>query len=171
MLFTRTSALIVGGGILAAVIASPALMRTTPRGLTEPSRPFVVESSVPEIAPTRVGILMARRTAAAQTSRNPFVFATRPQPAPPAPKPMAAPAIEEPPAPPPRPPITLSAIAAQAGENGAMVRTAVLSIGDQVFLVKEGERATSRFTIVRISDDVVELRDELAGTLFRLALK
>lgn len=170
MFLTRTSAALVGGAILTALIASPALMRTSAPPAAA-SRPFTTETRRVEIAPTRLPALLAARAGAVQTTRNPFVFATRPQPAPPAPKPVAAPAIVEAPAPPPKPPIALAAIAEQAGENGVVIRTAVLSLSNQVYLVKEGERAASRFTVLRVTADVVELRDETTAAIVRLALR
>lgn len=157
----------VGGGILAALIASPAIMPSSPLGRPAASRPFASEPRAALVEPSRIPALLARRATAVQTSRNPFVFATRPQPTPPAPAPEPAPA----PLPPPPPAVTLSAIAEQSGANGAIVRTAVLSIDGQVFLAKEGEQATPRFTVLRITAEVVELRDALSEMPVRLALR
>jgi hypothetical protein len=172
MLVTRTSALIVGGSLLAAVIASPALMRTTPLRPPEPTRPFAADITPTHIEATRLPALVARRETPVQASRNPFAFAT-PRPAVVAPQPKPAmPAITiAPDAAPPRPPLVLSAIAEQAGDQGATIRTAILQVGGQVFLAKEGEHASPRFTIVRIGADAAEIRDEVAGTSFRLALR
>jgi hypothetical protein len=173
MLMTRTSAVLVGGGLLTALIASPALLRTS-GAPAETVRPFVQASGVvDEASALHLEPLLARRVAAqpAPASRNPFVFGSRPAPPPPAPPAAPAPAIVEAPVAPPRPPITLGAIASESGDNGAVIRTAVLSVAGQVFLVKEGERISSRFSILRISAEVVELRDEAADTVIRLALR
>jgi hypothetical protein len=174
MLMTRTSAVLVGGGLLTALIASPALLTTRTAAPTETVRPFASRDVASDAGVVRLEALLSKRPARAQTtatSRNPFVFATRPAPPTAAPASSPAPAIVEAPPEPPRPPISLAAIAEQIDDGGARVRTAVLSVAGQVFLVKEGERISSRFTVTRISADVVELRDDMADAPIRLALR
>jgi hypothetical protein len=55
-----------------------------------------------------------------------------------------------------------------------LVRTAIISGPGQLYVVKEGDRVTSRYRVARISPDVVEL-DDLArigdASVLRLALK
>jgi hypothetical protein len=59
--------------------------------------------------------------------------------------------------------------------SGGLVRTAIISAPDQVYVVKEGERVTPRYLVSRVSADVVELKDlDDAGdpaSFRRLALK
>jgi hypothetical protein len=175
MLFTRTSAMLVGGGLLAAVLVSPALMRSPTPTSVGPSRPFVTEAPGTFVAPDRIAALRAQQqarpqqTPAVRTSRNPFVFASREDRT--DTRPVSGPAlVVAPPSAPPRPPLLLSAIADETIDS-TVVRTAILSIGGQVFLAKEGDRPIPRFLVVRITADVVELRDETDGAQLRLALR
>jgi hypothetical protein len=87
--------------------------------------------------------------------RNLFRFAARR----PAPVALAAnhPVIEPATAPPP-PALTLIGVAEDTA-GGEPIRTAIISGLGQVYVVKVGERVTSRYVVARISADVVELRD------------
>ena len=60
---------------------------------------------------------------------------------------------------------------AEDGAAGNPVRTAIISAPDQLYVVREGERVTSRYGVARISPDVVELVDTGDSTELRLALK
>jgi hypothetical protein len=99
--------------------------------------------------------------------RNPFSFVSPVRQA-------AAPAAVMPlaivPDPPPRPPVTLLGIAEDAGPAGP-VRTAVLKSDGQVVFAKEGDRVLSRFLVVRIAADAVQLKDTERGDAFTLILK
>ena len=108
-----------------------------------------------------------------QPGRNLFAF--RAIAAPP-PAPLFAPA-------PPRPALSeslplasalpalkLAGIAEDAGEEGP-VRTAIISGEGQLYMAKEGEAVTPRYQVVKISADVVELRDLVDGSTRRLALR
>ena len=68
------------------------------------------------------------------------------------------------------PPLKLSGIGEDVSAEG-VVRTAIISGLEQLFLVKEGEGVTERYRVSRISSDVVELTDLADGTILRLALK
>ena len=68
------------------------------------------------------------------------------------------------------PPPKLSGIAEDATADGP-VRTAIISFVGQLFLVKEGERVTARYRVLRVSSDVVELADLREGSTLRLALR
>lgn len=105
-----------------------------------------------------------------QPGRNLFAFRAAPQPV--APQPSVAPALSEPVAPvrPPQPPMQLAGIAQDDGPDGA-VRTAIVSSGGQVFLVKPGDAVTTRYRVARVGEDVVELTDTIDGSIRRLALK
>jgi hypothetical protein len=71
---------------------------------------------------------------------------------------------------PPRPALKLIGVAEDtAGDHS--VRTAIISGPDQLYVVREGERVTSRFGVQRISPDVVELVDAVDASAVRLVLK
>src|SRR5207253_8110048 len=91
-----------------------------------------------------------------QPSRNLFSYGARPvKPAPPPVAPVPKPAITEAaPLRPAAPPLKLSGIAEDNTPAG-WVRTAVISTAGQLFLVKEGEKVTERYQVVKISSDVV----------------
>ena len=64
----------------------------------------------------------------------------------------------------------LAGIAEDAGADGP-VRTAIISGGGQLFMVKEGETVTPRYRVAKISADVVELTDVIDNSVRRLALR
>jgi hypothetical protein len=102
-------------------------------------------------------------------SRNPFRFAGEPPPSARlrAPKPTPAPVV---PVTPPEPELRLIGVAEnQAGD--AIERTAIISGLGQLFLVKPGESVTSRYTVVAIGADAVELRDTETGQPRRIGLR
>ena len=62
-------------------------------------------------------------------------------------------------------------LAEDAGADGQVVRTAILSGFGELFLVKEGELVKDRFRVGKISAEVVELLDVNDNAPLRLALK
>jgi hypothetical protein len=82
----------------------------------------------------------------------------------------AAPAPIEVPVAPPGPALKLIGVAEDTA-GGHSVRTAIISGPDQLYVVREGERVTSRFGVQRISPDVVELVDAVDASAVRLVLK
>jgi lipoprotein-anchoring transpeptidase ErfK/SrfK len=88
-------------------------------------------------------------------------------------KTVAAPIVLSVPAEPPAPPPPAFRLIGVAEDNAAgnPVRTAIISAPDQLYVVREGERVTSRYGVARISPDVVELVDTGDSTALRLALK
>ena len=105
-------------------------------------------------------------------SRNLFSFTPRPAAPPPLPPPLPPrPALSEAAtARPSAPPLKLSGIAEDKIGDG-VVRSAIISGLNQLFVVKEGEPVTDRYRVVKISPEVVELSDAVLGTTIRLALK
>ncbi len=101
----------------------------------------------------------------AAVRRNPFVFSASPPPAG-----MTLPATPLSARHAPRPEMKLSGIAEDVGEHGP-VRTAVISAMGQVFFAKEGDRVLSRFFVVRVVADAVQLRDTDGDELFTLVLR
>jgi hypothetical protein len=75
-----------------------------------------------------------------------------------APAPIALPALK------------LAGIAEDDGTDGP-VRIAFISGGGQLFMVKEGDQVTPRYSVAKISVDVVELTDAIDNSVRRLALK
>ena len=71
---------------------------------------------------------------------------------------------------PPPPPFKLIGIAEDAGADGP-IRTAIVSGPGQLFMVKEGQNVTLRYSVTKIAADVVELRDPGDHSTLRLALK
>jgi hypothetical protein len=57
------------------------------------------------------------------------------------------------------PPILKLIGVAEDTAAGGLIRTAIISGPGQVYVVKEGERVTSRYLVARISSEVVELQD------------
>jgi hypothetical protein len=105
--------------------------------------------------------------------RNPFQYArlaAPPATAAPAPPPSDA-IVPPPPSAPPPPAFILSGIADKTGEDGKVVRTAVISGLGQLFFAKVGDSLATRYTITAIGADAVELRDATTGETIRLALQ
>jgi len=76
----------------------------------------------------------------------------------------------EPPVADARPELLLTGIA-EDGANGAIVRTALIVAAGQLVFAKEGDRVLSRFVVLRIAADAVQLRDAERGEVFTLAFR
>jgi hypothetical protein len=88
-------------------------------------------------------------------ARNLFHFV-----APPRPSPVALVVNRATDASEPVPPPALKLIGvAEDTAAGGLIRTAIIAGPGQVYVVKEGERVTSRYLVARISSEVVELQD------------
>jgi len=148
---------------------------------TEPVQPAPVPTPPPMTAVEKQGASLAHEifrlreqtrlvTEPQRPSRNLFRFATSPPPATAQPlSEVPAFAGREPHGPPPPPALSLIGLAQDEGPAGT-VRTAIISGGGNLFIVKEGEPVTPRFRVSRISGEVVELVDT-DGAFLRLALK
>jgi hypothetical protein len=66
--------------------------------------------------------------------------------------------------------LKLVGMAEDAGPDGP-VRTAIISAFGQLFLVKEGERVTSRYQVAKISAEAAEIRDLGDNSTVTLVLK
>lgn len=98
--------------------------------------------------------------------RNPFLFASK-GPAtvrtPDAVEPVAPPAVAA------APRVTLLGVAEDT--NGrSVVRTAILSMGGELLLVKEGEQVGGRYRLATIDADAVELEDAVESRTVRIVL-
>jgi hypothetical protein len=72
------------------------------------------------------------------------------------------------------PPLTLSGVAEEsspAGNSALPVRIAVLSGYGDVFLARTGDTIASRYQVIAVGADAVELKDLLAGQTIRLGLR
>jgi hypothetical protein len=105
-----------------------------------------------------------------EPARNPFRFGDPPVARAPLARP--APALTLPPVPavPPPPTLTLAGIAERT-RDGHTVRTAIIVAPDKLYFVAAGDRVTSRFEVVAVGADAVELKDLLDSTTLRLALR
>ena len=170
MKVSRAAALGVGGGLMAAWLAAAAGTRTAaPAAAVRPNPPMpIAVAPAIETEAERLRQFLDTPPLLGQASRNPFQFAPH------APRPAVLSALRSvPPAQPlvaPGPRLTLAGIAEDAGADGP-VRTAIISAGSELFLVKEGASVTARYRVARIGADAVELEDVLAGTPVRIALK
>ena len=106
-----------------------------------------------------------------QSGRNLFSFRSTRVRAESVPVSVAPPAlVEAPPLPKPLPSLKLAGVAEDPGDDRP-ARTAIISGEGQLFTVKEGENVTTRYRVVKISADVVELLDLTDNTVRRLALR
>jgi hypothetical protein len=160
------------GWLLASIVSPPvARLQGLPPRVEQPAA--AREGQQPEAQYTEQLRLKLRAAPAAPvTRRNPFVFGTSPAPVP---RKVAnerskhVSANEPPPAPVVTGPLLrLSGIGATATENGT-VRTAVISDGVTVHLVKIGE-TVGGYAVVAISDDAVTV-ENAAGAQWLLRLR
>ena len=167
----RAAAYLVGGILLAAWLASAAGVSTRPPVMPLPrqSQEAIELDSVAADVQSQASRLRERLAAAPPVRpsvRNPFAFAeveqVRPKPAP------------QPAAPPPpfiqqllsEPNLVLLGVA----EDGS-VRTAMISLGDELLMATEGQPVTSRYRVSKVGPDSVELIDLATGATRRLLLK
>ena len=172
----RTAIIAAVGCALAAWLAGAA---TSNREIAPPpiSRTDAIEVRGAELASeiARLHERLRPTVSPHQPGRNLFAFhaatlrAMPPTPPAPLPEPRAA-LTEAAPPQPAQPSLKLSGIAEDAGPDGP-VRLAFIAGEGQLFMVKEGDAVTSRYQVVKISPDVVELIDLGDHTTRRLALR
>lgn len=145
-----------------ADVPPPVSQRTAARPLMLLSRPDV-EPLRPVHAPE--GERPAR-------ARNPFTFGTAQPgerhtgPLPPLPPPEGLPELPLPM--PAAPAIRLIGLA--SGRETPPVRMAILNVNDDLVLAHVGDTILGRYTVVRIGDDAVELRDSGSSESLTIAL-
>jgi hypothetical protein len=101
-------------------------------------------------------------------ARDIFRFATRAPAV--APVVLVIPPVANTPVLAPAPAFRLVGVAEDTSAAGP-VRTAIISAPGQLYVVREGEQVTSRYSVARILPDLVELVDTGGGNALRLALK
>jgi hypothetical protein len=107
------------------------------------------------------------RPAPVASSRNPFRFAVREAARPRAERPLPpAEGLPELPLPIATPPLRLLGIATRSDGS----RVAVMLVGGDLVLARQGERLASRYTVSSIGDESVELTDALGERPMRLDL-
>ncbi len=172
---TRTATFVLGAGALAALIAGATTSGRRPAAVAPIERARPVELQGAELA-AEIARLQERLrpTTAPSSSRNLFLFgapgrrATDVVPA--APEEMLLPPVPvRVPAPTP-PRLVLVGLAEDVTDSGS-VRTAIVSGFGDIFLVKAGETVASRYRVVSVASDGVELVDETDGSTLRLSLK
>jgi hypothetical protein len=166
----RTATIAVGGGALAAWFAGAATSNRAPVAPVVTTFAPIDASGVEladEIA--RLQDKLRPTTPPRQPGRNLFTYHAPAPPPPPASKPALSEAAVV--FAPPVPALKLAGIAEDADLNGAPVRTAIISSEGQLFMVTEGENVTTRYRVMKISAEVVELLDLEMNTPRRLALR
>ena len=153
MNITRVVVLGVSGGALAAWLASASTSGVRPIDPAPQPKAAAMEKSSAELAAeiARLHDRLHPSTPPSDPSRNLFSFAAVHAPRAIVPATPPQPVAVQPAAPAP-PAITLLGIAEDSG-----VRTAILSVGDQVLLAKEGDRAGDAYTVAHIDAAAVEL--------------
>jgi hypothetical protein len=165
-----------GGGLLLVAWFAYAGVEPQPTSVQESAKP--VETSGTETLvhdvqaqAERLRTRLASAPVPQHPLRNPFAFTPR-EPA--VPREHRAPVANVAPEPPPapvEPAIELIGMTVKQSPDGP-VRTAVISaLSGELFLVKEGEMIATRYKVVSVAADTVELSDLLTGATRRLTLK
>ena len=160
-------AVLVSTHILAPAAPPPAPAAITPQDVAAVAQTAPVVEQV-DAQVDRLRERLASPPAYPPPVRDPFRFGQRAEPS--RPKPASAPAmvIERPVAPAPALP-RLIAIATNV-TDGTSVRTAILSSGDDVQVVKAGD-AYGKLVIRSISVDAIELVDPSEGSIYKISLQ
>ena len=172
MNWKRTATIVVVGGVVLAWLAGAATSnRSIAPATVAPLAPIEVRGAELAGEIKRLHERLRPTASPHQPGRNLFAFqhavAMRPLTPPPSPKAALAEAVTAPLA---QPLLKLAGVAEDQGPDGP-IRTAIISGEGQLFMVKEGDAVTPRYTVTRISADVVELTDVADHTVRRLALK
>ena len=177
----RRAVFLVGGGLLATWLVAAAQQPRVPAPSPDAEQAIASTAAVDsaELLAREIQSQAARlreHLAAVpqpREGRNPFAFGeARQESVPRLARAGAAPADDEPPVITIDEPVafTLSGIA-EDGPADALTRTAVLSGFGDVFLVKAGETVASRYRVVAVAADAVELEDLTTGRTIRLGLR
>jgi hypothetical protein len=168
----RIAALGAVGGALAVWLAAASTMLTQPVVETSVRKTTAVElrGAALEAEITRLRERLRPTSAPQLPSRNLFEFSrtTPARAASPVPRDLAE--AQAPRTASAAPPLKLVGMAEDPGPEGP-VRTAIISGYGQLFLVKEGERITSRYQVAKISGEAAEIRDLDDNSTLTLVLK
>lgn len=166
----RVAALCVTGTLLAAWIAAAAAPTLAPDPVPPPQSPppDAPDRQVLDLAEdaerlrARLNVVLVPRP----VTRNPFHFAVTRK----AESPEPHSAVSDPaPSAPVGPPVTLLGVA-QDGAGDTVERTAILSVNDELQLVKEGALVGGSYRLVRIGADLIELEHTSDSRPVRITL-
>jgi len=161
-----------GAVILSTHILAPAEPPPAPRAASSADLAFITQAA-PMIDQVNTQVDRLRQRLAAPPAypapvRDPFHFGKREEPS--RPKAIVEAVAPAPVVRPPAPVLPkLVAIAATTGDAG-VIRTAILTVGDDVQILKAGDTVL-KFVIKSIGADIVELVDSSTGSTFRLSLQ
>lgn len=169
------SALLLGGGVLLTTwVVSPAAPVPIATPVTAADL-AAVDQQAPIIAEVEAQVARLRQRLEnppqfPPPSRDPFRFGRRPEPASPktSASPVAVPADQ--PAEVAAPELPRIVAMMVTATDGGLLRAAVLSVGDDVQIVKPGD-VVSRFVVRSIAADAIELVDPVSKTTFRVVLR
>jgi hypothetical protein len=174
MQLRRSAAIVVGGGLTGAWLASAAgliSVDTTPqpRVVAVPTSGAETLADDVEAQSARLKERLSRAPSPKPTGRNPFRFeSVRPEAR------RTAPALRvaelPPPALPAPPPFRLEGIA-ERDVDGVRTRVAVLSSFGELFFVTEGGAVAGNYRAKSVGVDTVELEELATGTVIRLAIR
>ena len=174
----RAAAWIIGAAVCGAWLASAAGIThqaRTARPGPRPAEVIQLDALAADVQAQagRLRERLAQAPAPHAAIRNPFSFAPPPSALPRRPQVIErpAPAVIDTPAEIPEPALVLIGIAESAKPGGA-VRTAMIT-GEhgELMMVVAGQRILSRYDVVAVAADVVELRDIETGASRRLVLQ
>jgi len=168
----RTTIVVVGAALVAWLAGAATSNHTIPPAPVVQQTAIEKRGAELAVEIERLHERLAPAVAPNAPGRNLFTFhaAAPRQTAPPA-APAPRPALSEfVPTPIALPPLKLSGIAEDPGEEGP-IRVAFIAGEGQLFMVKEGETVTPRYRVARISSEVVELTDVIDNSIRRLALR
>ncbi len=167
----RTATIAIAGGAIAAWFAGAATSNYPPPPPSVFAAPAIdVRGEALSREIQRLHERLRPTASPRQPGRNLFTFHAAAPPPPVEPPPVARAAIVEAPVVAAAPALKLSGISEDPGDDGP-VRMAFIVAGGQLLIVKEGDAVTSRYRVVKISADVVELSDLLDDSTRRLALR
>ncbi len=165
----KSYVLVSGAGLIGTYfLSTPA----TPEPGAPVSRRVVAEQvraagDIQELA-VRLQARVRAEVAFREPARNPFRFSPRPTPREAAPASVvAAPAAAVAPAPPALPFLALIGVAADDVE-GVTQRTAIISTGQSVLLVRDGDAVGAGYTVRRVEEGAVDLTSTADGSGRRL---
>lgn len=176
---SRLALLIVGAAVFGAWLASAAGLTRQARNVRAAPPPadvvrFDALAAEVQAQAARLRERLANAPAPRAAERNPFSFSKVPVPRREASVDLDESSLREPlppPSVPSEPVLELIGIAASKTDGG-LVRTAMITGPyDELIMVTAGQQILSRYDVVTVTEDAVELKDVATGTTRRLILR
>ena len=169
-MYLKASALVSGAGLIAMYFATTPGRPAEPRPVSRSTAAAQVQAAedIEELA-VRLRARVRAEVAFREPARNPFRFSAR-RPVPAAAVAGVVPEVVAAPAPPQLPLLSLIGIAAD-DVDGATERTAIISTGQSVLLVRSGDAVGPGYTVAKVEEDAVELTSTADGTIRRLMFR